>query len=480
MHFVNSYADLGLQFAVPTLPTPLPDPYLVSFNASAASLLDLDPSPEPDLIAVLAGNRMPPGSRPTAAVYAGHQFGSWVSQLGDGRAISLGDLRNRRGQHWELQLKGAGETPFSRMGDGRAVLRSTIREYLCSEAMHALGIPTSRALAIVGSDEPVYRETIETAAVLSRLSPSFVRFGTFEFFFYRGEHAHLKTLADALIQDHFPELGTNPKPYLALLREVAVRTARTIADWQAVGFQHGVMNTDNMSILGLTLDYGPFGFMESYDPDWICNHSDHLGRYRFSSQPSVAFWNLHCLAAALEPLVSEQDATEALACYEPELRAGYLEQCRKKLGLTEWPQAQRDLLNELFGLMQRSGSDYTLVFRRLSEIANAPDPNDARWLTLFGDPASAQTWLASYRDALSGQPQSQAERQAAMKLVNPKYVLRNYLAQQAIERAQQHDFSEIERLLGLLRSPFEEQPEHEKYGAIPPDWAKELAVSCSS
>ncbi|MDQ2681583.1 MAG: protein adenylyltransferase SelO family protein, partial [Candidatus Eremiobacteraeota bacterium] len=257
MHFEPSNDCLGAAFAIETAPTPLPDPYLVSYNPSAAALLDLPETPSAELVKVLAGNEAASGSLPTAAVYAGHQFGSWVPQLGDGRALSLGAIRNARAEHWEVQLKGSGQTPFSRMGDGRAVLRSTIREYLCSEAMSALGIPTTRALAIVGSDDPVYRETVETAAVLTRLSPSFVRFGTFEYFYYRGEHSQLETLADLVIERHFPNLPPKPARYGAFLREVAIRTARMIAGWQTVGFQHGVMNTDNMSILGLTLDYGP-------------------------------------------------------------------------------------------------------------------------------------------------------------------------------------------------------------------------------
>ncbi|MDQ2681492.1 MAG: protein adenylyltransferase SelO family protein, partial [Candidatus Eremiobacteraeota bacterium] len=264
------------------------------------------------------------------------------------------------------------------------------------------------------------------------------------------------------------------------LREVAIRTARMIAGWQTVGFQHGVMNTDNMSILGLTLDYGPFGFMEAYDPDWICNHSDYGGRYRFSAQPGIALWNLQALAVALEPLVHEADAAQALACYEPELQTAYLDICRRKLGLTQWPGDGYRLLSELFELMQRSRADYTIVFRKLSEVANSLSQADERWLALFGEDSSAQRWLESYRSVVSNQPLDERERRISMKAVNPKFILRNHLAQVAIERAQARDFSETDRLLAILQHPYDEQLENEAYADIPPDWAKEIVLSCSS
>ncbi|MDQ2872597.1 MAG: YdiU family protein [Candidatus Eremiobacteraeota bacterium] len=477
----NAYAALPPAFFVPTAPTPLRDPYLVAVSRDAAREIGVPVSTfeRPHVIRALAGSDPLPGVTPIAAAYAGHQFGSWVPQLGDGRALLLGNVRTRDGALWELQLKGAGETAFSRMGDGRAVLRSTIREFLCSEAMDALGVPTTRALAIVGSDDAVYRETAETAAVLTRLAPSFVRFGTFEFFFARGDADAQRTLADWLIERYFPTLVDAPNRYEAFLCEVVERTARTIAHWQSIGFQHGVMNTDNMSILGLTLDYGPFGFMEAYDPDWICNHSDHLGRYRFSAQPSIGLWNLRVLAAALEPLVVGAGMTRALERYEPALRAAYVELCRKKMGLIRWPDDRYDLLGDLLALMGEEGADYTLTFRALSSVARSGDA--AAFLSSFGGrAAAAAAWLAQYRDELGRQGIADEDRLPSMRAVNPAYILRNHLAHVAITRAQQRDFSEVDRLLAALRSPFDERPEFDDYAQPAPAWAASLELSCSS
>lgn len=479
----NSYAELPSRFFVPTAPTPLRDPYFVAVSPHAAALLDLDPSAiaEPSFVRALAGSDAIAGATTIATAYAGHQFGSWVPQLGDGRALLLGERRNALGESWEIQLKGAGETPFSRMGDGRAVLRSSIREFLCSEAMDALGVPTTRALAIVGSDDAVYRETPETAAVVTRVAPSFVRFGTFEYFAARGDAEAVRTLADRVIDRHFPEAAGAERRYAAFLQSVAERTARTIAHWQAVGFQHGVMNTDNMSILGLTLDYGPFGFMERYDPDWICNHSDHLGRYRFAAQPSIALWNLRALAAALEPLLDEESAAAALACYEPELRAAYLALCRRKLGLREWPDDSYDLLGDLFALMGHARADYTQTFRRLCEVAASPtDADEAFCETFAARDVEARSWLERYRAAIRTSGLGEDVRAAAMRAANPAYILRNYLAQTAISRAQQRDYSAIERLLAALRAPFEERPEFADFARPAPEWAESLEVSCSS
>ncbi|HEY1403580.1 MAG TPA: YdiU family protein, partial [Pyrinomonadaceae bacterium] len=292
--FDNTYARLPAAFYSKVSPTALIDPYLVSFNPAAAAVIDLDPreAERPEFVAYFGGGRTLPGAEPLAMLYAGHQFGSYVPQLGDGRAILLGEVRNARGAKWDLHLKGAGQTPYSRGFDGRAVLRSTIREYLCGEAMHALGIPSSRALCIVGSHEPVRRETVETAATLVRMAESHVRFGTFEVFYYRQQPDRVRELADYVIAHHFPELDGAEDKYRQFLIDVARRTARVIAKWQAVGFAHGVMNTDNMSIIGLTIDYGPFGFLDEYDAGFICNHSDYVGRYAFDQQPNVGLWNL--------------------------------------------------------------------------------------------------------------------------------------------------------------------------------------------
>ncbi|HEY6093375.1 MAG TPA: YdiU family protein, partial [Gallionellaceae bacterium] len=312
LNFDNTFARLPATFHSRLQPTPLGNPYLVSFNSRAAALIDLadDQALRPDFAEYFIGNRLLPGSEPLSMLYAGHQFGHYVPQLGDGRAILLGEIRNAAGELWDVQLKGAGPTPYSRSGDGRAVLRSSIREYLCSEAMHGLGIPTTRALCIVGSDDEVYRERIETAAVVTRLAPSHVRFGSFEVFYYRQQVAQIEALADYVIARHFPHLTGVPGRFGRLLHEVMTRTARLMARWQAVGFMHGVMNTDNMSILGLTFDYGPFGFMEAYNPGHVCNHSDHGGRYAFDQQPQIGLWNLTALAQAMSPLVPLQEAEQ--------------------------------------------------------------------------------------------------------------------------------------------------------------------------
>ncbi|HEX8424598.1 MAG TPA: YdiU family protein, partial [Pyrinomonadaceae bacterium] len=416
-----------------------------------------------------------------AMLYAGHQFGSYVPQLGDGRAILLGEVRNARGAKWDLHLKGAGQTPYSRGFDGRAVLRSTVREYLCGEAMHALGIPSSRALCIVGSDEPVRRETIESAATLVRMSESHVRFGTFEVFYYRQQFERVRELADYCIVNHFPELAGGADQYREFLLEVVRRTARLIAGWQAVGFAHGVMNTDNMSILGLTLDYGPFGFLDDYHAGFICNHSDHSGRYAFEQQPSVGLWNLSRLAQALSPLLTREDALAALDAYRPAFAAHYGELLRAKLGLATTAEADAELVLDLFGLLEASGVDYTNFFRRLGNFRTADDSPQDELRDMFIEPAAFDAWAARYRARLLAEACDDRERKSRMDRVNPKYVLRNYLAQNAIVAAvERRDYTEIARLLELLRAPFAEQPAFERYAAPPPDWGKRLAVSCSS
>jgi len=307
LQFNNSFSRLPAEFYSRVQPTPLTKQFLLSFNPAAAALIELyaTESQREDFVDVISGKKLLPGCDPVAACYSGHQFGHYVPRLGDGRAILLGEVDTSTGQHWDLQLKGAGITPYSRSGDGRAVLRSTIREYLCSEAMHGLGIPTTRALCIIGSQEEVYREQIEPGAMLVRMSPSHVRFGNFEYFFYTQQFEHLKTLADYVIAGFYPELAQEKNPYLSLLQNIIKRTAELIAHWQAVGFSHGVMNSDNMSVLGLTLDYGPYGFLDQYDPDFICNHSDHQGRYAFNKQPEIGLFNASCFAQAILPLLDE-------------------------------------------------------------------------------------------------------------------------------------------------------------------------------
>ena len=483
LSFDNTYACLPEAFYSKLNPTPFSEPpHLVSFNAAAAELADLDlnEAKRPEFSGVFGGSLLVPGMAPLAMIYSGHQFGVYAPQLGDGRAILLGEVKNERGEKWDLHLKGAGMTPFSRDGDGRAVLRSTIREYLCCEAMHGLGIPTTRALCIIGSQEKVYRERVETGAMLVRMAPSHVRFGTFEIFYYRKQYEHLKVLADYVITNHYPHLVEATDTYARFFWEVVERTAKLIAQWQAVGWAHGVMNTDNMSIHGITLDYGPFGFMDDYDPGFICNHSDHNGRYAFNQQPFIGLWNLSCLAQALLPLVAKEELKAALDRYTPIHQDRYLELMRLKLGLQDSRSEDESLVNDLLLLMAQSQADYTNVFRALGEFRSESGEINEGMRDYFVDRDSFDGWAARYRARLREQTGTDAERRKRMNQINPKYVLRNYLVQIAIEKAQQKDFSEIDRLLTLVHNPYSDQPGMEAYAAPPPNWGKHLAVSCSS
>jgi uncharacterized protein YdiU (UPF0061 family) len=482
--FDNTYARLPAAFYSKVSPTPFPDLHLVSFNPAAAALIDLDPreAGRPEFVEYFSGARALPGAEPLAMLYAGHQFGSYVPQLGDGRAILLGEVRNARGEKWDLQLKGAGPTPYSRGFDGRAVLRSTIREYLCGEAMHALGIPSSRALCIIGSDAPVRRETVETGAMLVRMAESHVRFGTFEVFYYRRQPERVRELADYVIANHFPELAATADKYRQFLVEVARRTARLMAKWQAAGFAHGVMNTDNMSVLGFTLDYGPFGFLDDYHAGFICNHSDYSGRYAFDQQPAVGLWNVSRLAQTLVHLLTVEEAMAALDVYQPAFAAHYGELMRAKLGLTTEAEGDAQLLLDLLALLEANGVDYTNFFRRLGNFTTTDAARRHDELRdMFVEPAAFDAWAARYRARLLTESSEDAARKSRMDEVNPKYILRNYLAQNAITAAvEQRDYAELERLLEALRAPFTERPEMERYAESPPDWGKRLAISCSS
>jgi uncharacterized protein YdiU (UPF0061 family) len=485
--FDNSFAELPPAFYTRLMPTPLPSPYFVAASSKAAALVGLDAATlaQPDFVDAFTGNTVPARAKPLSAVYSGHQFGHWAGQLGDGRAILLGQLSGPEGP-MELQLKGAGLTPYSRMGDGRAVLRSSIREFLCSEAMAALGVPTTRALMVTGSNQGVVRETIETAAVVTRMAPSFVRFGSFEHWHYRNKPEELRILADYVIDGFYPELKGAANPYLELLTEVTRRTARMIAHWQAVGFMHGVMNTDNMSILGLTLDYGPFGFMEAFDLDHICNHTDQGGRYSYSNQVPVGHWNCYALANALLPLIGDKDAAEAaLGVYVDAYGEQFDTLMHAKLGLATNQDDDRALFDEMFSLMHDNHVDFTLFFRRLgllrTDVSEAErETADAPLRDLFLDRPAFDAWAVRYRTRLAQEDRGDAARMQAMHQVNPKYILRNYLAQVAIEKAQNGDFEEVGRLLAVLERPYDEQPENEAYAALPPDWASHLEVSCSS
>jgi len=471
----QGFASLGPAFYTELRPTPLPDPHWVGTSASVAALLDLPEGwmQSGEALQAFTGNALLPGSQPLASVYSGHQFGVWAGQLGDGRALLLGETA--AGQ--EIQLKGSGRTPYSRMGDGRAVLRSSIREFLCSEAMHALDIPTTRALCVTGSPAPVRREEIETAAVVTRVAPSFIRFGHFEHFAARDQIGELRTLADYVIARHYPDCQNAANPYAAFLQAVAQRTAALLAQWQAVGFCHGVMNTDNMSILGLTIDYGPFQFLDAFVPGHICNHSDTQGRYAYHRQPNVAYWNLFCLGQALLPLIGGENATlAALESYQHAFPAEFMARMRAKLGLAEVREGDAELIDGILALLAQDGVDYTIFWRRLSQSVATGDFAPVR--DLFVDRDGWDRWLLPYSELLS-QTGSALAADLMLK-ANPRYVLRNHLGEQAIRAAKLGDLSELQTLQRLLARPFDEHPGFEPYAGFPPDWASSIEISCSS
>ncbi|HIA08944.1 MAG TPA: YdiU family protein [Chromatiaceae bacterium] len=485
LQFDNRFAALSDIYYSRVRPTPLQAPVLTSFSRSAAELIDLDVDAlrSAEFVAFINGDEDCAGADPLAMLYAGHQFGHYVQQLGDGRAILLAQVRNQRGESWDLQVKGGGKTPYSRDGDGRAVLRSTIREYLCSEAMHALGIPTTRALCVFSSPEDVYRERIETGALLVRMAPSHVRFGSFEVFYYRQQYEQLAPLADHVIDEHFPELVGNDDRYLRWLERVIDLTASLIAQWQAVGFAHGVMNTDNMSVLGLTLDYGPFGFLDQYDPEFICNHSDYQGRYAFAKQPSVALWNLSCFAQSILPLLSPEPeaagemALALLKTYQSRYDQYRDQQMANKLGLRTSETDDPELGRRLLLLMAKDQVDYTISFRSLSSFSPGSE-SDLR--DQFRDRDAFDDWAKVYGARLQRENSDDHERRQAMDAVNPAIVLRNYLAQTAIAQAEAGDFSEVDHLMRALSRPYDNDADVLAYAGHPPDWADQISVSCSS
>ncbi|MDB5298157.1 MAG: hypothetical protein JWO31_4140, partial [Phycisphaerales bacterium] len=496
-------------------PTPVSRPRLLGWADDFATGLGIE-RPNPDepagvaAVEALGGNRVLPGMRPYAARYGGHQFGQWAGQLGDGRAITLGEASFPGVGRLEFQLKGAGPTPYSRRADGLAVLRSSVREFLCSEAMHHLGVPTTRALSLVTTGEDVIRDMFydgnpapEPGAVVCRVAPSFLRFGNFEILAAYEEHDLLKRLADLLIGHHYPRFDPkDPNVYGLLLDEVCRRTADMVVHWQRVGFVHGVMNTDNMSALGLTIDYGPYGWLEPYDPDWTPNTTDAgMGRYRFGHQPSVALWNLNRFASALLPLIGDPDrATRGLEQFRDTFHAGYDRMVAAKFGLPSIAAGEdRQLVDDAFDLLAAAETDYTLFFRGLSNWpakAALPDAagadaflsrlRPALYADAVGEELEARwvAWSRRYAARAKREPTSDAERSAAMKAVNPKYVLRNYLAQNAITAAEGGDASGIDRLLRVLRTPYDEQPAEEELAGRRPEWARSApgcsALSCSS
>lgn len=482
------YAQAHPAFAQPVAPTPVPAPAWGLRHAALATALGIDAEwfDSEHALRLFSGNAT---EHPTVAtVYSGHQFGVWAGQLGDGRALLLGDITHD-GQRTELQLKGAGLTPYSRMGDGRAVLRSSLREFLASEAMAALGVPTTRALALTVSPLPVRREALETAAIVTRTAPSFVRFGHFEHFAHHHQPEALRALIDHVCTDLWPDLGTQytgTERAAAMLERVALRSAEMVAQWQALGFCHGVLNTDNMSILGLTLDYGPYQWMEAHQPHHICNHSDSSGRYAYDQQPHVVAWNLQALAVALSAVADTDALVHALHAYAPHYASQLRQTMARKLGLGAVDEVSTDLIHRWFDLLAQSAADHTRSHRHLSEaLRDAPD-----WLSLstlphplmaqLGPDAAVLQW---WREALSRWQTlhlSPSGLGQALCAINPRFVLRNHMAQEAISAAEVGDFSLAQTLWEVLQSPYAQHPAHSDWALVTPAWASRLSVSCSS
>ena len=497
-------------------PTAVAAPRVLAWSQEMAETLGLsaEAMASSEMAEILGGNRLADGMDPYAACYGGHQFGHWAGQLGDGRAISLGEVINGRGERWELQLKGAGLTPYSRTADGRAVMRSSVREFLCSEAMHHLGVPTTRALSLVSTGEAVVRDMFydgnprpEPGAVVCRVAPSFLRLGNFEIFAARRDEERLRLLADYALRTHFPELlpeGTQPTvdTYVAWLEEVCRRTAEMVCHWQRVGFVHGVMNTDNLSILGLTIDYGPYGWLDAFDPDWTPNTTDAQGRrYRYGYQPAIAHWNLARFAEALHPLIGDVGALEgALSAFSTTLGDASQRMILGKLGLEAWDDDDRPLFLDLEEVLTVVETDMTLFYRGLAQLpAQGLDPAStdtdgwtAPFLDAYYDPEGPTAegrealvgWLRRYIARVQRDDRPDTERRQAMDRVNPKYVLRNYIAQLAIDKAEEGDGSVVHELLEVLRHPYDEQPDAEQWAEKRPEWARHRPgcsmLSCSS
>jgi len=495
-----------------TKPTPVANPQIIGWSQDLANKLGITRSHEKKVDAeILSGNKLVAGMQPYAARYGGHQFGNWAGQLGDGRAITLGELRSPEGQLWEMQLKGAGPTPYSRRADGRAVLRSSLREFLCSEAMYHLGVPTTRALSLTLTGDLVERDMLydgnpenELGAVVCRMAPTFIRFGSFEILTASHELENLRRLIDYTIVTHFPHLGTpSEQTYGQWFKEVALNTAKMITHWMRVGFVHGVMNTDNMSILGLTIDFGPYGWLDDYNPKWTPNTTDRNLRYCYGNQPQIALWNLQCLAGALKPLFDElgisANLDEGLGSYVEEFQAGFQKMFLQKLGISSKEQEQDSkLIQTTISFLQESEIDMTIFFRMLADIDlvgfASLNEKDAEALVnplkdAFYDEqdffnhqqSNLISWMKGYASHLSefNAELSYEERRTLMNTVNPKFVLRNYLAQEAIDAATAGDFSRIEQLLEVLSSPYDEQPGMEVLAVKRPQWARHK-VGCSS
>ena len=473
--FDNSYARLPERFYARLAPTPVAEPRLVKINRGLATELGLDPDAlaSPDGVEILAGNRIAPGSEPIALAYAGHQFGHFVPQLGDGRAILLGEVVDRAGRRRDIQLKGSGITPFSRSGDGRAALGPVLREYIVSEAMAALGIPTTRSLAAVTTGEKVYRETALPGAVLTRVASSHIRVGTFQFFAARGDLEALRLLADHAIARHDPGAAAAAEPYRAFLEGVVARQASLVAQWLLVGFIHGVMNTDNTAIAGETIDYGPCAFMDTYDPATVFSSIDHRGRYAYANQPRIAAWNLARLAEAILPLLADDSehavamANEVIGTYPALFSQAFVAGLRRKLGLFTEQETDAALAQALLDAMAANHADFTLTFRRMCAAAETAD-GDAEVRELFDKPEAWDEWAQRWRERLAEEPQTPREHAALMRQVNPAFIPRNHRVEAALAAAIEHnDYGPFEELLLVLSRPYEDQPAFAGYAEPP-------------
>ena len=485
--FEHTYSSLPPRFYVRVTPTAVEDPRLVIFNRSLAEDLKLDPDAvEPQSAAMFSGNALPEDANPIAMAYAGHQFGTFVPRLGDGRALLLGELRDRDGVLRDVQLKGSGLTPFSRQADGRAALGPMLREYLISESMHALGIPTTRSLAVVTTGERVWREDLLPGAVLTRVAASHIRVGTFQYLAARDDKDGVRELLDYVIARHYPEARGAQNSALAVLKAVTERQAALIAQWMLVGFIHGVMNTDNMALSGETIDYGPCAFMDTYSPNTVFSSIDHNGRYAYVNQPGIAHWNLARLAETLLPLIdsdAEKAANAAIEVLQPFIEqydAHFLSGMRRKIGLISENETDTDLIKQLFTTMHRGEADFTLTFRRLALSAESPN-SDAALRELFTDPAGIDKWLQVWRQRLSSDPQSATDRAAGMRHVNPAFIPRNHRVEAALNAASERgDLQPFRQLLAILQRPFDDQPEFEAYERPPEPSERVLQTFCGT
>ncbi len=477
LSFKESYSKLPSEFFTKVQPEGFAlNPNIISSSKESGSLIGLtdDDFQNPDFANYFSGNKLLEGSDPIAKVYSGHQFGVWAGQLGDGRALLLGQVLNSEDELWDVELKGAGKTPYSRFGDGRAVLRSCIREFLCSEHMHALGIPTSRALSIIGTNETVTREKKEPGAILTRLAKSHIRFGHFEHFHYRKEYENVKILADYCIENYHTDI--KKEDYNSWFFEIVKSTAELIAKWQAIGFCHGVLNTDNMSIIGITLDYGPFGFLDNFDPYYICNHSDHSGRYSYDQQPGIGLWNLNALLNALSSIIDIQEARNVLAQYESIFVESYYKEMYKKLALDETDLSEdkmKEHIDSFLSILIENNLDYTSSLRALSYTQT----NSEELLIKLGSTEASHIWIENYKLYTKDIP----NLENIINTRNPKYILRNWVAESIIRAVEDNkNLTFMEELQKVLVAPFDEHSQFTEYSELAPDKYKDISVSCSS